>query len=523
MLKYRLLLVGILFLSLSRSQMFELGSEKRYARSVINMDDLLKMEGDLVRNLEKFVDLLSQKARTIRWGIQQMEEVHQTINTGLSEFWANPFSSYSLIRHMQSDWLMWRQYLERPIGLEELAYIVAKNSTMPQKNDFFDAADGITKMQGTYQLLASDIANGLLDGVQYNSSLAAIDCLELGLDQMDQSHLTSAEQWILAGIKAYNRSSNQKEMQLLRGPKKAELYGTLGQVRRELEIFQEYHGLDRDVLNYPETEQTINKQNDEEEAFVRSQLPSCCSGQCEVPRKLRKLYCLYNHVTAPFLRLAPIKTEILSVDPFIVVLHDMVSPKESALLRSSSKKNMIPSSVYHVATKSHEVSTFRLSKFVLYNNSFNEATLKIAERLGDATGLDMNCTEVFQVMNYGLGGFFDTHMDLMLSRKDRFKGKPERMATTLIYLSDVLQGGATLFPKLNLTVFPKSGSALFWYSFNTKGNAEMRTIHTGCPVIVGSKWVVSKWIYDKGQEFRRPCIDSNLNLKNTLSIEKIII
>jgi len=38
---------------------------------------------------------------------------------------------------------------------------------MPREHDFMDAADGVTRMQGTYQLLASDIANGLLDRVQY--------------------------------------------------------------------------------------------------------------------------------------------------------------------------------------------------------------------------------------------------------------------------------------------------------------------------------------------------------------------
>jgi len=28
----------------------------------------------------------------------------------------NPFGSYSLIRHMQSDWLMWQLFLEKPVG-----------------------------------------------------------------------------------------------------------------------------------------------------------------------------------------------------------------------------------------------------------------------------------------------------------------------------------------------------------------------------------------------------------------------
>jgi len=42
-------------------------SQQRYARSVVNMDDLLKTEDDLVQNLEKYTAVLLQKARIIRW------------------------------------------------------------------------------------------------------------------------------------------------------------------------------------------------------------------------------------------------------------------------------------------------------------------------------------------------------------------------------------------------------------------------------------------------------------------------
>jgi len=38
-------------------------SQQRYARSVVNMDDLLKTEDDLVQNLEKYTAVLLQKAK----------------------------------------------------------------------------------------------------------------------------------------------------------------------------------------------------------------------------------------------------------------------------------------------------------------------------------------------------------------------------------------------------------------------------------------------------------------------------
>jgi prolyl 4-hydroxylase len=28
----------------------------------------------------------------------------------------------------------------------------------------------------------------------------------------------------------------------------------------------------------------------------------------------------------------------------------------------------------------------------------------------------------------------------------------------------------------------------------------------GCPVLIGNKWIANKWIHERGQEFRRPCL-----------------
>lgn len=98
----------------------------------------------------------------------------------------------------------------------------------------------------------------------------------------------------------------------------------------------------------------------------------------------------------------------------------------------------------------------------------HEAGVKLTNRIKRATQL--HCLnnvagEPFQIANYGIGGTYSQHWDSTGEFGKPFSGLPTsdiRIATSMVYLSDVKAGGATVFPKAGVTIWPKKGNLAFW-------------------------------------------------------------
>mmetsp|Transcript_41173 Transcript_41173/g.122947 ORF Transcript_41173/g.122947 Transcript_41173/m.122947 type:complete len:322 (-) Transcript_41173:473-1438(-) len=147
----------------------------------------------------------------------------------------------------------------------------------------------------------------------------------------------------------------------------------------------------------------------------------------------------------------------------------------------------------------------------------------IERRIAVWTHTPLEHQEDVQVLRYTQGQQYQAHYDSMYD--DNAGGGPHnRIATFLMYLSNVTEGGETAFtrsdaewldndlkvaadaagPSLcarnHIGIKPRANDALLFYSYFPNGTMDPASLHTGCPVIAGIKWAAPVWIH--GDEFR---------------------
>lgn len=138
-----------------------------------------------------------------------------------------------------------------------------------------------------------------------------------------------------------------------------------------------------------------------------------CRG--EWPKKSSpELICRYNRDTSAFLKLAPLKLEFLSVQPMILLYHDVLYENEFKSMRDIAMYNgsMIDGWTYvDFDKKGNPKQQDRVVKMIAFQGTTAPFTLSINRRMADMSGLEMRDNMVLYLTNYGLGGHFGKHVD----------------------------------------------------------------------------------------------------------------
>ncbi|CAG2178027.1 unnamed protein product, partial [Oppiella nova] len=239
-----------------------------------------------------------------------------------------------------------------------------------------------------------------------------------------------------------------------------------------------------------------------------------------------RLKCFHlNTSQIPFLRLTRIKVEEMHEKPQIVVIHQFLSDNEVEVMKLLAKPKLVRTSTINEQTKTHQIDRNRIAEGGWPKDWENSVVNTISQRIAHITGMDIRLAEEYQAIKYGVGGYYRPHYDVFVPWATQLDAKIygdhlNRVATWINYLSDVDVGGATIFPHLNVTVWPEKGSALLWFNLFKSGIIDMTTLHGGCPVVIGTKWIATKWIPELGQNVLLEEINWIKDLNTYVSLEE---
>lgn len=504
--------------------------------AITDLEDLLTTETVLIDTLERYIQAQEGKLNLLRRHSHAYQSQHDRAGEDTHMYVANPINAYLLVKRLTTDWKEVENLMNANVGQEYVANLThyKQHFKFPTDEDLNGAAVALTRLQDTYRLDTSSLARGELNGVKYSSELNAADCFELGRQSYNNEDYYHTQLWMREADSRLGQEPNETlhrsdvlEYLAFSTFKQGNVPLALDLTNKLLELIPTHSRALGNKVYYEESMKktdTLQRKGDDETETIatapvepdfksfmdsRSEYEQLCRGDLITPLQISsKLKCMYVNNNVAFLKIGPFKMEEAFFDPRIVVFHDVIYDSEIATIKKMAQPRFRRATVQNSKTGQLEVAQYRISKSAWLKDYEHKHVKNLCQRVEDLTGLNQETSEELQVVNYGIGGHYEPHFDFARKEeKNAFEslGTGNRIATVLFYMSDVAQGGATVFPDLQVAVWPKKGTAAFWYNLHPSGEGDRRTRHAACPVLAGSKWVSNKWIHEHGQEFRKPC------------------
>ena len=134
-------------------------------------------------------------------------------------------------------------------------------------------------------------------------------------------------------------------------------------------------------------------------------------------------------------------------------------------------------------------------------NRYAPEVQPIDEAIAALLGMAPDHGETMQGQRYAPGQHFRAHHDYFHDTESYWQQMQasggQRTWTTMIYLNDVADGGATWFPQAGFKIAPRRGLLLAWNNMNPDGTPNTLTLHEGTDVVEGTKYIVTKWFRER--------------------------
>lgn len=414
-----------------------------------------------------------------------------------NEIIGNPLQAFQLIKRLTINWPTVRSILHDDSWKSVELMTHEYSNFMPKVEDMQGAALALIRLQDTYNLNMTDMAAGRVSPASAHVTMTARDCLYLGKHAFNNGYYGQAIAWFEQALEKaqseHNATAPVDEIQ--------PFYSMALTIHNDLLNGYNLNMTSKTAPN-PRYMRFLDGDNDD----YKNYQALCRGDPLRTPKQESKLKCFYSNQGDPWLYLQPVKVEKFHDYPYyIVMFHDLMTQKETDQVRKMAapvlQRAKVVTDTNDTAISTEDISTTRTSHTAWFSSDEHEIVDRLSRRIEAVTGLstDMSYShsELMQVANYGMGGHYTPHYDYLIvdrpqnerhlcDERELFAG--DRTATLMFYLTDVVAGGATVFPRLGVRLTPKRGSAAFWYNLKRNGEGLEDTVHGACPVLMGEKW-----------------------------------
>lgn len=514
-----------------------------------HVERLINIEMELTDALEEYLIEQESRLNRLRSFHQDLKLVMDQAKYNREAYIGHPVNTYLMIKRLVNEWKPHVKAIQEEGDAEGLLIdkLEGYREHIPGQDDLEGAMAAIKRLQDVYNLKAQDFTRGKYSIVTESGSLiTAMDAFKFGRGAYLSEDMENTRQWMVASLQILDLEPNNPKEKPSRFSVLDHLAWSsfkLGDVKSAinytLEALKVVPNHDRSLTNLGNFKeyQRLNggdksqkpKEQERKFSYLATKIPQStlksfdwfeerrifkklCRGDPmpRSPQSPERLRCYYK-TGHPLCTIKRCPIEVVFTNPDIMIFHQIMTDAEIDKVITISKPLLNRATVHNPVTGKLEFAHYRISKNCWLSGRHDPLIDRVNRRMTALTGLNLDTAEDFQVQNYGLAGHYDPHFDFSRDLQNSSLGQlgtGNRIATVLLYMSDVEAGGATVFPYVGARVMPSKGDAVFWHNLLQSGEGDYRTRHAGCPVLKGWKWVSNKWIHEAGNEFNRPCAKS---------------
>lgn len=196
-----------------------------------------------------------------------------------------------------------------------------------------------------------------------------------------------------------------------------------------------------------------------------------------------------------------------SENPPVYEVEDLVDPEMCDYLMNRAAPHLEPARTVDPQTGEPVRNTLRTNSAMAFTGERMDIAIHLVER--DMTHLaraPVAAAERLALLRYGVGEEYKPHFDYInphaRDAQSEYQRRGQRIKTIFAYLNTVEGGGETEFPRLGLKIGPRRCGGVLFRNVDLDGKPDAATLHAGCPVTGGEKWLATLWIRERAADYR---------------------